>query len=278
MRLSLGSAIRLDLIRAEQLTEPTTCYVMLGDRCENNCLFCSQNMSSSRLSRIEWPEANKRRAIEKINRSDFLRVCLQCTSTTIKEANDVIEQIKKPVSVSFSFRDLSQVDEISKKADRLCIPLDAANKDIYREMKHGDFDERLSLIKEASSSFPGKITTHLIAGLGETEDEMLEMMRLLKESSVGFGLFAFTPVKGTPMENRPQPDIGYYRRLQAYQYRLKHEKLAPEAFRTSGCPGCNRPYYNERPSRTMYNYPRELTDDEYERCKKELEAHPGHEP
>ncbi|MDH5792671.1 MAG: radical SAM protein, partial [Candidatus Bathyarchaeota archaeon] len=35
-----------------------------------------------------------------------------------------------------------------------------------------------------------------------------------------------------------------------------------EAFRTSGCPGCNRPYYNERPSGPFYNYPRNLTPEE----------------
>ena len=30
-------------------------------------------------------------------------------------------------------------------------------------------------------------------------------------------------------------------------------------FETSGCPGCNRPYYNERPGGMLYNYPRPLT-------------------
>ena len=35
-----------------------------------------------------------------------------------------------------------------------------------------------------------------------------------------------------------------------------------QAFQTSGCPGCNRPYYNERPGRTMFNYPRPLTPEE----------------
>ena len=30
------------------------------------------------------------------------------------------------------------------------------------------------------------------------------------------------------------------------------------AFRTAGCPDCNRPYYNERPGRVTYNYPRQL--------------------
>ncbi len=272
MRLSLGSAINLDLIKAEQLTAPTTCYIILGERCENNCNFCSQGVSASRLSRLDWPETDEKTAIEKINQSDFSRVCLQCTSATIDKVNDIIGKIHKPLSVSYNFRDIDQVRKISPKADRLCIPLDAANEEIFRKMKHGDFKERSGLIKEAAQLFPGKTATHLIAGLGESEDEMQGLMRLLHRMGVGIGLFAFTPVKGTPMESMPQPGIGYYRRLQAYNYELWHGKLTSDAFRTSGCPSCNRPYYNESPAGTIYNYPRELTEDEYERCRKEMEA------
>jgi biotin synthase-related radical SAM superfamily protein len=28
-----------------------------------------------------------------------------------------------------------------------------------------------------------------------------------------------------------------------------------EPFKTSGCPDCNRPFYNESPGETIYNYP-----------------------
>ena len=34
------------------------------------------------------------------------------------------------------------------------------------------------------------------------------------------------------------------------------------AFQTSGCPDCNRPFYNERPGGLLYNYPRPLTPAE----------------
>ncbi|MHA1527027.1 MAG: hypothetical protein ACTSQD_08340 [Promethearchaeota archaeon] len=33
---------------------------------------------------------------------------------------------------------------------------------------------------------------------------------------------------------------------------------------TSGCPGCNRPFYTSRPSGTIYNFPRALTENEKE--------------
>ena len=42
------------------------------------------------------------------------------------------------------------------------------------------------------------------------------------------------------------------------------------AFRTSGCPGCNRPYYNEPPRGPLYNYPRPLTGAEVRDALAEL--------
>ena len=44
-----------------------------------------------------------------------------------------------------------------------------------------------------------------------------------------------------------------------------------KAFQTSGCPDCNRPYYNERPSGPFYNYPRMLTTAEAEKEAKLFE-------
>jgi biotin synthase len=41
-------------------------------------------------------------------------------------------------------------------------------------------------------------------------------------------------------------------------------------FLTSGCPGCNRPYYNERPGGPLYNFPRQLLPEEIEETKRIL--------
>jgi len=43
-----------------------------------------------------------------------------------------------------------------------------------------------------------------------------------------------------------------------------------EPFFTSGCPNCNRPFYNEKPSGPIYNFPRELTPEELSTAKKQL--------
>jgi biotin synthase-related radical SAM superfamily protein len=111
------------------------------------------------------------------------------------------------------------------------------------------------------------------------------------------GLFAFTPVRGTAMQDIPPPPLDVYRRTQVARYlicghlaraadfifssegRLISFNLLPlrehladgRAFRTSGCPDCNRPFYNERPGGVMYNYPRLLTPTEVERAIAELD-------
>ena len=41
-------------------------------------------------------------------------------------------------------------------------------------------------------------------------------------------------------------------------------------FQTSGCPDCNRPYYNEKPSGPIYNYPNKPNKEEIEKIKKQL--------
>jgi biotin synthase len=43
-----------------------------------------------------------------------------------------------------------------------------------------------------------------------------------------------------------------------------------EPFRTSGCPNCNRPYYNEKPSGPIYNYPKPPIQTEISEFKKQL--------
>ena len=44
-----------------------------------------------------------------------------------------------------------------------------------------------------------------------------------------------------------------------------------EPFQTSGCPNCNRPFYNEQPGGILYNYPRPLTAEETAQAVQDME-------
>ena len=118
----------------------------------------------------------------------------------------------------------------------------------------------------------------------------------MAEMGISVGLFAFTSIRGTSLEDLPQPDLSYYRRIQIIRAliasgeleqnqvtydekghlsisidskRLKDLISTSVVFQVSGCIGCNRPFYNERPRGPMYNYPRPLNEDEIAKAMKE---------
>jgi len=174
--------------------------------------------------------------------------------------------------------------------DRISIPLDAATPELFDKVKGVLVDGpyrwkgHIKALETAMEVFgAGRVMSNLIVGLGETEEEAVELIQRLMDMGVEMGLFAFTPIPGTNQEKRPQPSIRRYRRIQLAHYLITNGKAKCEdiifnldgnivdfrlkqslirdavktglPFMTSGCPGCNRPYYNERPGGPLYNYP-----------------------
>ena len=280
MRISEGSAIAVGLLYADLDTAPTTCYILIGDKCCNNCAFCTQARESKcdadTLSRVHWPDFDDDLACEKIidayTNGKIWRACIQATGGSYEKALEIVESLNVPVCISINANQ-EQVDKlIEAGAEKVTIALDAATEKVFKKAKEGDFSKLLEFLEFNSKKYPNKIGTHLIVGLGEIEKEMIERIRWMNERAISVALFAFTPVKGTRMENEKQPDIGTYRRIQAEFYKIKNktDNVDAKAFQTSGCEGCNRPYYNENVSGTMYNYPRELTEEEFKKCLEEM--------
>lgn len=277
---------------------PTTAYIMLGEKCVNNCRFCAQARESgagaNMLSRVTWPEVTAAEAADGIAAAyaagGLKRACLQVVGDgrgpeTAAQAVAGLKAVSEvPVCVSSRLASVAEAKQlIAAGADRVCIALDAATPAVYRAAKDGDWDGRWRLLTDCAAALPGRVTTHLIVGLGETEEEMVDALAACVSRAITVGLFAFTPVKGAAWADRPTPPVGQYRRIQVAHHLLRQgygrdsivcrqgtiaaftvagiaDLLAGgEAFRTSGCPDCNRPYYNERPGGVMYNYPRPLT-------------------
>ena len=175
--------------------------------------------------------------------------------------------------------------------------MDAACERVFRQVKGPYWERMLSTIEETSERFPGRSAVHLVIGLGETEREAVARVLWARDLRVEVGLFAFTPIPGTRLGSRQQPSLGQYRRMQVSRWLILHcdARMSDfvftsegqleairlpgwaqsvedgDAFRTSGCPDCNRPFYNERPSGTMYNYPRALRREEAQLAVTETE-------
>lgn len=322
IRVSLGSAIVLGLLKGKLDAMPTTAYLLTyrRNKCIANCGFCPQAREShgkaDMLSRVSWPIFPTSYVLDKIREAvednRVMRVCLQALNYPevfthlLALVKAIYSRVKVPISISCQPLNHENIRQLADAGvERIGIPLDAATEELFDKVK-GRFaggpyvwEEQFKLLSEAVNIFgKGKVSTHLIVGLGETEKEMVEIIQRCVDMGVLPALFAFTPISGTLLENAPQPQISSYRRLQLARHLIFHKitryeemifddkdcikdfKVSKEIlmqiiqngqpFLTSGCPNCNRPYYNEKPSGPIYNYPRALTKKEIEQILEEL--------
>ncbi len=318
IRASIGTAIILGLEKTSTEAHTNTAYLMMyyDGHCLANCSFCPQAKDSfsktDKLSRVLWPKYQLTKIISrlKITERKIKRICIQ--TIQFPESDEYLlsilrelkrKDIKIPISVCSypTTKDMfSKMKELG--VTRLGISFDCATQKLFDKIKGMERGKRLSwkLLEEAtceaSEVFGNRfISTHLIIGLGETEKEALNFIQQFTDKKITIGLFAFTPVKGTELENHLQPNIKSYQRIQLAKYLIEKKKSTfnkmkfnksetlidfgvgnetldeiistGKPFETSGCPFCNRPFYNESPGKTLYNYPRELTEFEIKEIK-----------
>jgi len=320
IRVSVGSAIVLGLMRGKLDALPTTVYLLTYQtgRCSANCGFCSQaRKSKSRadmLSRVTWPTFPTRKVLQKTReiaeKKLARRICIQALNypTVFNDVLSLVKEIRSVADLHISVSCQPFGEEEMKKlarmgVERIGIPLDAVTEDIFDRIKGFSADgpyiwaKQLEALRKAVKIFgKGKVSTHLIVGLGENEEEMVEMIQWCVDNGIYPGLFSFTPVPGTALKNGSQPSLDHYHRIQVAHYLIKNKKTRYEnmtfnvnrslidfgcsknellqairsgkPFLTSGCPDCNRPYYNERPSGPLYNYPRMPLPEEIDEIEK----------
>ncbi len=307
IRVSSGTAACLGLQNNQMDVYPTTAYLISGEHCLMNCSFCPQsnrgNKGIGRLGRITWPEyswVEIEKALSNTAENGLRRICLQAVRDKdgIKPLIPTITRLKKiselPLSLSAWVDNQAELRTVfDAGVERASISLDVVNPIAYSQIKGGSFQKRLDLLIECADIYPGKMSTHLICGFGETEKETLTLTNTLLQADITVALFAFIPLRNTKLAKAKPPTVQHYRRIQVGAYLLK-ERLASfsqfvfdkgrlvsyglttteladkifngVAFQTSGCPGCNRPYYNERPGDTIYNYHRQLKKSESEQA------------
>ena len=226
------------------------------------------------------------------------------------ELEVLVKEIKKgfaiPVSVSCQPINIQNIQLLKGSGvDRLGIALDASTKELFNKVKGPgtgslySWENQFIQLENAVEVFgKGNVSTHVIVGLGENEREDIEVIQRCVDMTVLPGLFAFTPIRGTALEAKSPPKLEAYRRVQLARYLIVNGKtrcdnmqfdyegkiisfgVSNEAlegivdsglpFRTSGCPDCNRPFYNEKPSGPIYNYSKHPSQEEIKEVKKQL--------
>lgn len=306
VRVSVGTGVVLGLWKGQLMVAPTTAYLLTyyPGRCRANCKFCPQARNSmsdvNMLSRVVWPKCEVDLVLEALreHQGRLKRVCIQAINypDVIDELCELVARIKSfcDLPISISCQPLTGADIkrlVGAGVERISIALDAATPEVFDRVKgrevSGPYEWRTQMkaLDEARAMHGDRVSTHLMVGLGETEEDMVRTIQLLHAKGIVVGLFAFTPISGTPLAKQARPNVPSYHRIQLASYlirqgltdvggvtfkdgritdfRVSREVLrrtvdSGEPFRTSGCQGCNRPFYNESPRGPIYNYPQKL--------------------
>jgi len=320
VRASMGTLGVLGLELVQMDTPPTTAYLQIytEKRCIANCQFCAQAKDSSadltRIARGMYVPADLDMVVQRLKiafeRGYLSRACIQTAlydnwwDDTVYLITRIREGNRIPISLSvFPLSDERYLGLKELGVNELVIPLDACTPELFDKIKGKSagspysWQRHLDGIKRASQIF-GKVGTHLIIGLGESDEDAVSIIGELHAARVNPALFSYTYIPGSQLDitDEKNDSIRHYRTVQLARYlivenssaflemRFENGKLCSfgvenevvmriieeaRAFETSGCPDCNRPMANETFSK-MYNFPRKLNYEEIEGVKKEL--------
>ena len=311
IRLSLGSATQLELREMRMDVAPTTLYVMLGEQCYGACAFCTQSRDNTSdrkyLSRIIWPAYDIEDVAERIkSNKDIHRICVQTLKDPemLSKLPLVVEQLNsghnKPISVCLNPVERSYLEKLKQAGvERAGTGLDCATPESFSRIKPGfSWTQYQQFIQDTIEVF-GRGSVHLIVGLGDSDYELIDAFQRYTDMGCSIGLFALTKVRGIKLPY-PAPRIERYRALQLARYLISTSQGHPDQmvfmdgklqsiqisknlaaktlsagipFRTSGCPDCNRPNYNERPGGVMYNFAKSLNSNQLTQAINELQSY-----
>jgi biotin synthase len=295
--------------------------------CRANCAYCGLQKSregafgEKSFIRVAWPtydlETIIRKTIEQKNR--LFRVCISMVThpraleDTLYLTERFHREVGLPVSILMNPTSLKPADlGILKRsgAQMAAVALDLADEnlfDTYRgkgvEGPHR-FDHYWTMLSSTAEVFgKNRAGCHLIVGLGEREDQMVQRIQQVRDLGARSHLFSFYPEKGSRLAQEMPCPMDQYRRVQLARYLIDFDHCRAEdlafddsgrilsfgktktevekwidtgrPFMTSGCPGggmetaCNRPY-GDGPPRNIRSYPFPLEEEDVALVKRQM--------
>ena len=228
---------------------------------------------------------------------------------------DRIDPSAIPVSILSNPTTMTRDDVQRTKdlgADIFTVALDAATPELFDRTRGKGvqsphkWSKYWEVLEDARDIFgPEKFGVHLIAGMGETEYEMLSVVQRVVDMGGHKHMFSFFPEEGSLMDHLPATPRDQWRRVQLGRYlidycdaRIDHMSFDDAGrvthfglpagelediiqsglpFRTSGCPGkvqddisaCDRPYGDSPPS-DIASYPFQPDKKDLKKIRKQL--------
>lgn len=161
------------------------------------------------------------------------------SARAVKAVVDIPIQAQcEPPADDFWFQELK-----NSGVDALGMHLEAVTDRVRKAIMPGKASVSLSRYFDAYSAAvevfgKGNVSTYILAGLGDTEQEILDISQTLIEMGVYPFVVPFVPVAGTPLENHPMPDPNMLDRIfSTLGPALKNAGMTSETL-SAGCAKC----------------------------------------
>ena len=338
VQMSTAAAITLGLVPGQMhRTGCTHCLNLLvtySEGCRANCAYCglarhreeARDYADRNFIRVDWPAVRYDEVIERMragsDKAQFQRMCISMithpesdrdTMTLLKRWTAAVPHV--PVSILSNPTTMEKADLVALRdagADIFTIALDAVTPEIFDRTRGKAVDsphkwaKYWQALEWAAEVFgPEKFGAHLICGMGETEQEILEVAQKITDMGGHNHMFAFFPERGSLMEDWAPVPKDQWRRVQLARFIIDYAGghirdmrfdaegrvvdfgmteadladliASGKPFQTSGCPGkddeeisaCNRPYGDSSPS-DIRSFPFALNRRDVEIVKRQM--------
>jgi len=270
---------------------------------------------------VDWPVYSLDELMKQAAREDggLERVCISMVMhpAAVEDTTELIEilasELSLPISVlvnpsSIEDGDLQTFHDAG--ADMATVAIDTATNDLFEEYRGNgvggphDWDEYWGVLSDTAMVFgKEKFGCHLITGLGETEQEMVDTIQRVRDIGGRSHMFSFFPEQGSLLMYAEACNVSQYRRVQLARFLIDYDmsrsdrmefddqgrivsfgmkgRALDEAvesgrpFMTSGCPGeseqcaCNRPY-GDGPPGDIRSYPFPLDENDLQLIRRQM--------
>ena len=340
VQMSTAAAITLGVTTGRMYRcSCTRCLNLLltyPEGCRANCAYCGlarhreaeRDYADRNFIRVDWPAVPTDVVIDKVandgENSPFHRMCISMithprsdedTVAVLKKWTDRIDPETIPVSILSNPTTMDRTDVQKLKdlgADIFTVAIDAATPELFDRTRGKGVQsphkwaKYWEVLLDARDIFgPEKFGVHIIAGMGETEHDMLSLVEKIVDLGGHNHMFCFFPEEGSLMDHLPATPRDQWRRVQLGRYLIDYCEARVEqmkfddqgrvvdfglprgelddiidtglAFRTSGCPGkvqedisaCDRPYGDSPPS-DIASFPFQPVKKDIKKIRKQL--------
>ena len=317
VRISMASAVTLRL-RSGRFTRDfpfggINLLLNYDEGCLSDCGYCGLARTrpgayaDKSFIRVEWPLVRTDDLVERMaqHQATLTRLCISMVTHghAYRDTCDIIQRIARrvrtPLSILVAPPTLNRERLETFKAlgvDMIGIGLDAVTEELFRNIRTNvpagglKWEKYWEVVTDSREIFgPWKVNVHTLVGLGETDQDLVELFLALRDRQIYSYLFCFNPEPDSRMAGHPKSPLARWRRVQLVKHLIEAEGYGGDrfsfdadgalarlradqtevaavvdqgaAFMTNGCPGeqgqpgCTRPYGSYRPAEPFRDFP-----------------------